>query len=115
MSGHNIFTFKFNEMYELYLAKVTRKDRTKEELVEVIVWLTGYTREDLQVIDESVTMEQFFMQAPNLNPNRLLISGAICGIKIQEMEESLMKEIRYLDKLVDELAKGKEIDKILRK
>ncbi len=115
MSKHNIYEYKYNEMYQLYLAKIKRKERTKEELDIIISWLTGYSVEELSNIDNSVTMELFFNNAPNLNPNRNLIKGSICGVKIQEIEEPIMKEIRYLDKLVDELAKGKTIDKICRK
>lgn len=114
MSKHTIYTFKFNEMYPLYRAKVERKGRKAAELDEVIVWLTGYTTDALHSLDDSVTMEQFFQNAPNLNPNRTLIKGSICGVKLAEIEEPTMKEIRYLDKLVDELAKGKAMEKILR-
>lgn len=115
MSTHRIYTFKFNEMYKLYLAKVEKKGRTPEELDEVISWLTGYTVEGLKKIEDTIDLTHFFEAAPQLNPNRHLIKGSICGVKIAEIEEPLMKEIRYLDKLVDELAKGKAIDKIFRK
>ena len=115
MSGHNIYTFKFNEMYSLYTAKIERKGRSSEELDEVICWLTDYSLNELHAIDESVDMATFFENAPSLNPNRSLITGSVCGVKLAQIEEPIMKEIRYLDKLVDELAKGKSIDKILRK
>ncbi len=114
MSGHNIYEFKFNEMYKLYVNKAERKGRTAEEVNEVICYLTGYTDEELRNMDASVDMENFFRSAPSPNPNRNLIKGSVCGVKIQEIEEPIMKEIRYLDKLVDELAKGKTMDKILR-
>ncbi|MFR9543789.1 MAG: DUF2200 domain-containing protein [Rikenellaceae bacterium] len=115
MSGHNIYTFKFNEMYKLYTAKIERKGRLSAELDEVVCWLTGYTSEDLHNMNADCDMTSFFENAPTLNPNRDLIKGSICGVKLAEIEEPLMKEIRYLDKLVDELAKGKAMDKILRK
>ncbi len=114
MSGHNIYTFKFNEMYKLYTAKIERKGRVSEELDEVICWLTGYSLDELHAIDDSIDMTNFFANAANLNSNRNLITGSICGVKLAEIEEPIMKEIRYLDKLVDELAKGKTMDKILR-
>ncbi len=113
MSGHNIYEFKFREMYKLYVAKAERKGRSSDEVDEVIAWLTGYTKKDIHTID--VDMTEFFRNAPNLNPNRNLIKGSICGVKIQEIEEPIMKEIRYLDKLIDELAKAKPMEKILRK
>ncbi len=115
MSGHNIYKYKFNEMYGLYLAKVERKGRSKDELNEIIHWLTGYNVTQLQNIDDNVDMESFFINAPTLNENRVLIKGTICSVKIAEIEEPILKEIRYLDKLVDELAKGKAVEKIFRK
>ena len=115
MSAHSVYTFKFNEMYKLYTAKIERKGRALEKLDEVICWLTGYSLNELHAIAESVDMTNFFENAPRLNPNRSLITGSICGVKLAEIEEPIMKEIRYLDKLVDELAKGKSLDKILRK
>lgn len=105
----------FASVYPLYITKVERKWRTQEELNQVIEWLTGYDAAWLQkILDEKVDFETFFRDA-KLNPHRTLITGSICGYKIQDMEDGLMKEIRYLDKLVDELAKGKAIEKILRK
>ncbi len=115
MSGHSIYNFKFNEMFLLYAAKVERKGRTSKELVEVICWLTGYSVEELRGIDDCIDMANFIENAPCLNPNRNLITGSICGVKLAEIDEPIMKEIRYLDKLVDELAKGKAMSKILRK
>ena len=104
----------FASVYPLYLAKVERKGRTKEELHQVIEWLTGFDDTTLhQLIDEKVTFETFFERA-QLNPKAKLITGTICGYKIEEIENSLTKKVRYLDKLVDELAKGKKIEKILR-
>ena len=105
----------FAKVYPALLAKLERKWRTKAELDEVILWLTGYDAAWLtRVLESWVDFETFFSEA-KLNPNRTLITGTICGYKIQEMEDGLMKEIRYLDKLVDELAKGKEMGKVLRK
>ena len=114
MAEHNIYTYKFSEMYKLYIAKAERKSRTKEEVDQVISWLTGYKIDELDKMDESVDMQTFFTNAPLLNPNRILIKGSICGVKIAELEDSVMKEIRYLDKLIDELAKGKALDKVIR-
>ncbi len=114
--SHSIFKFNFGEMYKLYLAKITKKARTEEELIEVSCWLTGYSKEEfLNQLNSDVDMETFIGNAPQLNPNRHLITGSICGVKIQEMEQSTMKEIRYYDKVVDELAKGKALEKIMRK
>jgi hypothetical protein len=105
----------FAKVYPLYITKVEKKWRTQSELDTVIEWLTGYDSVWIgRVLDEEKTMEQFFSEAPSLNPLRKNITGTICGYKIQDMEDGLMKEIRYLDKLVDELAKGKNIEKILR-
>lgn len=105
----------FATVYPLYITKVERKSRTKDEVDEVIMWLTGYSSEQLQKqIVDKVTFETFFNDAPELNPNVNLITGSICGYKIQEIEDPLMKNIRYMDKLVDELAKGKSVLKILR-
>lgn len=116
MQNTKIFTMPFAKVYPLYITKVERKWRTKAELDEVIMWLTGYDETWLQkVLDEEVDFETFYREAPKLNPNRTLITGSICGYKIQEMEDGLMKEIRYLDKLMDEIAKGKTMEKILRK
>lgn len=115
MEKHRIFTTTVSSVYPLYLAKAERKNRTKDELDEIICWLTGYSQEDLDIqLEKDVDFETFFAQAPALNPSRLLIKGVICGIRVEDIEDPLMREIRYLDKLIDELAKGKKMDKILR-
>ena len=104
----------FSSVYPLYVAKIEKKGRTKEELLQVIEWLTGFGQGKLQeLIDDKATFETFFKQA-KLNPNAQLIKGTICGYRIEEIENPLTKQVRYLDKLVDELAKGKKMDKILR-
>ena len=106
----------FADIYQLYINKVTRKDRTKEELDEVIFWLTGYNAVSLQdQIDKNANFEEFFNEAPQINENAYLIKGIICGIRVEEIEDELTWKVRCLDKLVDELAKGKTMDKILRK
>jgi hypothetical protein len=111
-----IFSMSFASVYPLYIAKVEKKGRTKSEVDEVIMWLTGYDMPSLQKqIDDKVNFEEFFAQAPELNPNVDKIKGVICGWRVEDMDEGLMKEIRYMDKLIDELAKGKTMDKILRK
>jgi hypothetical protein len=116
MPTHKIFQMPFARIYPLYIAKVERKGKTQAEVDEVIFWLTGYNQKSLQKqIDSNNDMETFFAQAPKLNPNRHLITGVICGWRVEEMEEGLMKEIRYMDKIIDELAKGKRMEKILRK
>ena len=105
----------FARVYPLYITKVEKKGRTQTEVDQVIYWLTGYSPEQLQTqIETQVDFETFFAQAPVMNPNTSLITGSICGYKIQEIEDPLMKNIRYMDKLVDELAQGKKIEKILR-
>lgn len=107
---------KFEKVYPLYVAKAQMKGRGKDEVDTIICWLTGYSQQQLESkIEESVDFEDFFNLAPSLNPNRILIKGSICGVKIDEIEDKIIKEIRYLDKLIDELAKGKDLDKILRK
>jgi len=110
-----VFNMSFAGVYPHYIAKAEKKGRTKEEVDAIIYWLTGYDVQRLQrQIDEKVNFEMFFEQAPSLNPNVTKITGVICGYRVEEMEEGLMKKIRYLDKLVDELAKGKAMEKILR-
>lgn len=105
----------FSTVYPLYIKKIERKGRVKSELDRIIYWLTGYNEDELKnVIETHQSMRMFFENAPELNPNRHFITGSICGIIIQEIEEDLMKNIRYLDKLVDELAKGKKLEKIFR-
>jgi hypothetical protein len=106
----------FASVYPLYLKKAERKGRTKEEVDAVIFWLTGYDQKTLQQqIDKNTDFEAFFAQAPQINPNASKITGVICGYRIEDIEDKLMKQVRYLDKLVDELAKGKTMEKILRK
>lgn len=114
MEKHRIYSMAFARVYPLYITKVEKKGRTKKEADEVILWLTGYTQKELEKqIEKQVDFETFFAEAPKLNPNRALIKGMICGVRIEEIADPLMKEIRYLDKLIDELAKGKTMDKIL--
>ena len=111
---HRIFTISFASVYPLYVTKVEKKGRTTAELDEVIEWLTGFDDAELkQHIDEHTTFEDFFADA-DLNPNASLITGVICGMRVEEIEDPLMQRIRYLDKLVDELARGKSMEKILR-
>ena len=106
----------FAKVYPMYVAKVEKKGRTKEEVDEIILWLTGYSQEDLEdQLEKQKSFEEFFNEAPRLNPSRELIKGVVCGVRVEEIEEPLMQEIRYLDKLIDELAKGKKMEKILRK
>ena len=115
MPTHRIYTMKFANVYPLYVQKAERKNRTKEEVDQVICWLTGYTQAGLlQQIKQGNNFETFFAQAPAINPNRLLIKGVVCGVRVEEIEDPLMQKIRYLDKLIDELAKGKTMEKILR-
>lgn len=116
MSTHRIFTTSFASVYPLYIAKVERKGRTKAEVDEIIFWLTGYDASSFQkLLDNKTDFATFFDQAPLLHPNVSLIKGMICGYRVEEIEDPLMRKIRYLDKLVDELAKGRTMDKILRK
>jgi hypothetical protein len=115
MQNTKIFKMAFARVYPLYIAKVEKKGRTRAELHTIIEWLTGYDESSLQKqIDTAVDFEAFFAQAPQMNPNATKITGLICGYRIEEIEHPLMRQIRYLDKLVDELAKGKAIEKILR-
>jgi len=112
---HRIFTMSFARVYPLYVAKVERKGRRKSEVDTVICWLTGYSLQQLKGhLKKQTDFETFFKESPKLNPSRKLITGVICGIRVEDIQEPLMREIRYLDKLVDELAKGKAMDKILR-
>lgn len=111
-----VFKMSFASIYPMYIQKAEKKGRTKAEVDEVILWLTGYTSKRLQKqIDSKVDLETFFAQAPQLHPNASKITGVICGYRIEEIEDKLMQKIRYMDKLVDELAKGKTMEKILRK
>ena len=110
-----IFQMPFSDVYPLYLAKVEKKGRTKDEVDQIIFWLTGYDTAGLQAhLESRATFESFFASAPKMNPKRTQITGMICGYRVEEIEDPLMKQIRYLDKLVDELAKGKSMEKILR-
>ncbi len=114
-SNARVFAMKFADVYPLYIQKAERKDRTKKEVDQVICWLTGYTQAGLQQqIKRENDFQTFFAQAPAMNPNRALIQGVVCGVRVQDIEDPLMQNIRYLDKLIDELAKGKALDKILR-
>ncbi|ARF17565.1 DUF2200 domain-containing protein [Sporosarcina ureae] len=116
MTTHKIYTMSFARVYPLYINKVEKKGRTKSEVDEIIRWLTGYSQEELEVqLEKQTNFETFFAEAPKMNPSRTLIKGVICGVRVEEIEESTMREIRYLDKLIDELAKGKAMEKILRK
>ena len=116
MTKHNIYTMSVASVYPLYVAKAERKGRTKTEVDEIICWLTGYSEDELvEQLEKQTDFETFFANAPQLNPSRALIKGVVCGVRVEDIEEPTMKEIRYLDKLIDELAKGKTMDKILRK
>jgi len=116
MTKHRIYSISIASVYPHYVAKAERKRRTKAEVDEIICWLTGHTMETLEnQLAQEANFEDFFAQAPRMNPSRSLITGVICGIRIEEIQELTMKEIRYLDKLIDELAKGKAMDKILRR
>jgi hypothetical protein len=116
MPKHRIYTTSVASVYPHYITKAEKKGRTKAEVDEIIRWLTGYSQEefDAQLTNET-DFETFFAEAPTMNPARTMITGKICGVRIEEIEETTMREIRYLDKLVDELAKGKAMEKILRK
>lgn len=115
MKKHRIYTMSFARVYPLYVAKAERKGRTRAEVDEIIRWLTGYDQAGLETqLKRQTDFETFFAEAPQLNPSRKLITGLICGIRVEEITEPLMQEIRYLDKLIDELAKGKAMEKILR-
>lgn len=115
MSNHRVFKMAFAGVYPLYVQKAERKNRTKEEVDQIICWLTGYDQAGLQQqIDQKNDFATFFAQAPAMNPNCSLIKGVVCGIRVEEIEDPLMQKLRYLDKLIDELAKGKAMAKILR-
>ncbi|MCL1925134.1 MAG: DUF2200 domain-containing protein [Defluviitaleaceae bacterium] len=109
-----LYNYTFKGIYDLYVKKVERKERTKEELNKVIAWLTGYGENNLENIESDITLKEFFKNAPNMNPNANLIKGIICGCRVEEIEDPLTQKIRWMDKIVDELAKGKKIEKILR-
>jgi hypothetical protein len=116
MSQHRIYRMKFSSVYPLYVQKAERRNRTKEEVDQVIRWLTGYRQDQLQAqIERQSDFETFFAAAPAYHPNAALIKGVVCGVRVEAVEDPLMRKVRCLDKLVDELAKGKTLDKILRK
>jgi len=115
MAKHRIFTTSVASVYPHYVAKAEKKGRRQAEVDEIIGWLTGYSRQALQAqLDAGTDFETFFAEAPAMNPARAAITGTICGVRIEEIEEPTMREIRYLDKLIDELARGKKMEKILR-
>jgi hypothetical protein len=115
MTKHKIYTMSVAKVYPHYVTKAEKKGRTKTEVDEIIRWLTGYSQEELEAqLEKQIDFETFFAEAPQLNPSRALIKGVICGIRVEDIEEPIMQEIRYLDKLIDELAKGKAMEKILR-
>ena len=112
---HRIYKTSFASVYPLYVAKAERKGRTKSEVDAIICWLTGYSQAGLaEQLSKQTDFENFFKEAPKLNPARTLIKGVVCGVRVEEIQEPIMREIRYLDKLIDELAKGKAMEKILR-
>jgi hypothetical protein len=116
MDYARVFAYSFASIYKLYIQKVENKGRTKADLDTVLFWLTGYNKQTLQKqIDKNNDLEMFFAQAPQMNPNVSKITGVICGYRVEEIEDKLMQKIRYMDKLVDELAKGRAMEKILRK
>lgn len=115
MSGHRIFAMPFAKVYPAYVQKAEKKGRTQSEVDQIICWLTGYTVAGLQKqIKQENSFEDFFGKAPKMHPNCALITGVVCGVRVEEVEDPLMQKIRWLDKLIDELAKGKALDKILR-
>ncbi len=115
MNNERVYRMKVSNVYPLLIQKAERKGRTKDEVDEIICWLTGYGKQDLQAqIDFGVDYETFFADAPMMNPNACLIKGVVCGIRVEEIEDPVMQKVRWLDKLVDELAKGKSMEKILR-
>ncbi len=116
MKNQKVFKMSFATVYPCYIKKAERKGRTKAEVDEIIFWLTGYNQKTLQkLIDNKTDFEIFFAKAPQLNPNVSKITGVICGYRVEDIEDELMQKVRYLDKLIDELAKGKTMEKILRK
>ncbi|MCT8139142.1 DUF2200 domain-containing protein [Anaerobacillus sp. CMMVII] len=116
MAKHRIYTTSVASVYPHYVSKAEKKGRTKTEVDEIIRWLTGYSQEELEAkLEKQTDFETFFTEATQLNPSRSLIKGVVCGVRVEDVEEPTMREIRYLDKLIDELAKGKSLEKILRK
>ncbi len=115
MTAHRIYAMSFSSVYPLYLAKAAKKGRSQAEIDEIIRWLTGYSQAELNAhLQAKTSFEAFLAQAPHMHPSRSLIKGMICGVRIEDIEEPTMREIRYLDKMIDELAKGRAMDKILR-
>ena len=116
MTKHRIYSVSFASVYPLYVAKAEKKGRTKAEVDEIIRWLTGFRQTEVEArLKKKTNFEAFFEEAPHLNPLRSLIKGVVCGVRVEDIKEPTMREIRYLDKLIDELAKGKAMEKILRK
>lgn len=116
MTNEKVYGMLFSKVYPMLYAKAERKGRTKEEVDELTSWLTGYSSDEIfSLLQSDISYGDFFLKAPSLNPDRKLIKGVVCGIRVENIEEPLMQEIRYLDKIVDELAKGKSLDKIKRK
>jgi len=115
MTKHRIYTYSFASVYPHYITKAEKKGRTKTEVDEIICWLTGYSQEAFEAqLENQTNMETFYAEAPQMNPSRSLIKGTICGVRLEEIEDPTMQDIRYLDKLIDELARGKPMEKILR-
>ena len=116
MEKHRVYTMSFASVYQHYVVKAEKKGRTKKEVDEIIRWLTGYSQKEFEAhLKNKTDFETFFTKAPQLNPSRKLIKGIVCGVRVEEIKDPLMKEIRFLDKLIDELAKGKSMEKIFRK
>lgn len=116
MSNDKVYQMSFSKVFPLLVNKAVKKGRTKAEVEEITRWLTGYSQRELEeLLEKSVTYAEFFQNAPELNANRNMIKGTVCGVRVEDIEEPIMREIRYLDKLIDELAKGKTMEKILRK
>lgn len=115
MTKHRIYAIPFASVYPLYIEKAMKKGRTKDEVDQIIRWLTGYSQAGLEAeLAKRTSLEAFFAMAPSMNPARSLITGVICGVRVEDIEDPLMREIRYLDKLIDELAKGRPMEKVLR-
>ena len=115
MARPRVFSMSMAKVYPLYVDKAERKGRTKDEVDEIILWLTGYSQDELQAsLDRDVDVETFFDEAPQPNPSRDLIKGVVCGVRVEEIEDPMMREVRYLDKMIEELARGKSMEKILR-
>ena len=115
MTNNKVYAMSFAKVYPMLIAKAERKGRTKAEVIAITSWLTGYTSDQIEeLIQSDISYGDFFLRAPTLNPNRKLIKGTVCGVRVENIEEELMQEIRYMDKLIDELAKGKAMEKILR-